>query len=270
MKKFLTRTLTALIFVAIVITSILAGKIYAFLLFGFFIGAILFETKKLFKFKNNFSLVLYMLLAILFYFLSVFGSQQFTPTQWGALMLVFLFSTFIVVSTNNLKLSGFIAHTGLFFYVTIPFIFYLRIFDFSEIIYKNHYIIPIVIISMIWINDTASYILGMLFGKQKAFPKISPGKTWGGYIYGFIASILSIVIFWAIIKEVPLLHLILFSIISFIFGSVGDLIESSLKRKAELKDLSKILPGHGGVFDRFDSFIFALPFITLLILTLYF
>ncbi|MGI6718044.1 MAG: phosphatidate cytidylyltransferase [Bacteroidales bacterium] len=269
MKNFLIRTATSIVFVIIVIASILGGKVFAFLLFGFFIGTIFFESRKLFKFKNNFSLILYIILSLLFYYISVYGSNKLTPTQWGALILIFLLSAFIVVSTNNLNISNLIAHTGLFFYVTIPFICYLRTFDLSVELYNNHNIIPITIIGMIWINDSSSYISGMLFGKRKAFPKISPGKTWGGYILGFLTSIVVMIMFWAIVNEISLIHCILFAIISYVFGSIGDLIESSLKRKANLKDLSKILPGHGGVFDRFDSFIFAIPFLTLLILTLY-
>jgi phosphatidate cytidylyltransferase len=124
--------------------------------------------------------------------------------------------------------------------------------------------LPVCIIFSIWINDTMAYIVGSLIGKTP-FSKISPKKTWEGTIGGAILAILIIGFLFPLLAEkyfYPFAqHKIWFVIAALcaILGTIGDLFESKLKRRANVKDSGTIMPGHGGFLDRFDSLLFAAP-----------
>lgn len=111
-----------------------------------------------------------------------------------------------------------------------------------------------------WINDTAAYLVGSQIGKTKLFPRISPKKTWEGSIGGGIFTIILAGILGYIFEEQSVFVWLGLGGIVVIFGSIGDLIESMLKRSFEVKDSGTLLPGHGGFLDRFDAFIFLIPF----------
>jgi len=111
-----------------------------------------------------------------------------------------------------------------------------------------------------WINDTAAYLVGSQIGKNKLFPRISPKKTWEGSIGGGVFTlILAASLSW-LFEEQSMIEWIILGGIVIIFGSIGDLIESMLKRSYKVKDSGTLLPGHGGFLDRFDAFIFLVPF----------
>ncbi|WP_276504358.1 phosphatidate cytidylyltransferase [Terrimonas pollutisoli] len=125
---------------------------------------------------------------------------------------------------------------------------------------NNGFLIPMLIIFSIWINDTMAYIVGSLIGKTP-LSKISPKKTWEGTVGGVILAVTVITFFLQ-----PLLYwkyLLAISLIAAIAGTFGDLLESKLKRMAGVKDSGQIMPGHGGFLDRFDSLVFATPFVWL-------
>jgi phosphatidate cytidylyltransferase len=125
-------------------------------------------------------------------------------------------------------------------------------------------ILVILIIASIWINDTMAYIVGSLIGKTP-FSKISPKKTWEGTIGGIILAIvvMSLISYFAA-SQFDWDNIEIFAsiaAIASITGTIGDLLESKLKRMADVKDSGKILPGHGGFLDRFDSLLLATPFV---------
>ncbi len=120
-----------------------------------------------------------------------------------------------------------------------------------------------------WVCDTAAMFGGRAFGGKKLWPRVSPGKTWSGSIAGVIGAIATIPLLNVIILErlgiaLPLAQGLLFGLVLGIIGQVGDLVESLFKREAGLKDSSALIPGHGGVLDRFDSLYFILPVSTAL------
>ncbi len=116
------------------------------------------------------------------------------------------------------------------------------------------------ILFSIWICDSAAYFVGKAVGKHKLAPKVSPKKTWEGAIAGFVAGAASAVFFASLLlPEFPTLHAIMIGSIVGTIGQAGDLAESLLKRDAGVKDSSRILPGHGGFLDRFDSILFVMP-----------
>ena len=119
---------------------------------------------------------------------------------------------------------------------------------------------------IVWTTDSGAYIFGRMFGKHKLAPRVSPNKTWEGSIYGslFGTVICSI---WAWFFPIPGFSGILMVLVTLflsVVGQFGDLVESALKRYYGVKDSGKILPGHGGILDRFDSLMFVLPVLHLL------
>jgi len=117
------------------------------------------------------------------------------------------------------------------------------------------------IMLLIWANDVFAYFSGKLMGKNKIFPHISPNKTWEGTIGGVVSALLwgvvSYYMWWVVGYE--LWQWVLLGAVCAVFGIIGDLIASMLKRSLKIKDTGNILPGHGGLLDRFDAFIFAVP-----------
>lgn len=118
------------------------------------------------------------------------------------------------------------------------------------------------LLGTIWICDSAAFFFGTALGKHKLFPRISPKKSWEGAIFGFLFAILSMILFQKIfVNFLSINTAVALGIIIGVFGQVGDLVESLLKRDAGVKDSSNLIPGHGGIFDRFDSLLFSAPFI---------
>ena len=130
---------------------------------------------------------------------------------------------------------------------------------------KNIYspLFPCAIIFSIWINDTMAYIVGSFIGKTP-LSKISPKKTWEGTIGGALLCIIVISLLGYFIpdaKSIAVKHWVIIAAICAIFGTLGDLLESKLKRLANIKDSGSFMPGHGGFLDRFDSLLIATPFV---------
>ena len=128
-----------------------------------------------------------------------------------------------------------------------------------DTVYSTYFTVSMVV--AIWICDSAAYIFGMKWGKKKIFPRVSPNKSWVGSMAGLVSSF---VVFyglhmWDILPDLTLLDMAVLSIITGFFGQAGDFAESLLKRDVGVKDSGKLLLGHGGVLDRFDSITFASP-----------
>ena len=121
----------------------------------------------------------------------------------------------------------------------------------------------------IWICDSAAYFYGKAFGKRKLFEKISPKKTWEGSAAGFISAVISFSLFaYFLLPEFSSLHAAVIGAIIGVIGQYGDLAVSQFKRDAGVKDSSNILPGHGGILDRFDSALFSFPVILIYLIVL--
>jgi len=120
------------------------------------------------------------------------------------------------------------------------------------------------IFATIWICDSAAFFGGTALGKHKLFPRVSPKKSWEGAVFGFIFAVGTM--FFAKVLVLDFLSwktVIVLGVIVGVFGQIGDLIESLIKRSANVKDSSNLIPGHGGIFDRFDSLLFTAPIIFL-------
>lgn len=137
---------------------------------------------------------------------------------------------------------------------TAALIFLRQFYGQSEMLYTQGGFLILAMFASIWICDSAAFFIGTAFGKHKLFPRISPNKSWEGAVAGFVFSIITMIAARALIVDfLSMTDTIIIGIIVGIFGQMGDLVESMIKRDAAVKDSSSILPGHGGIFDRFDS-----------------
>jgi phosphatidate cytidylyltransferase len=122
--------------------------------------------------------------------------------------------------------------------------------------------ILLALILMIWIVDTVAYFVGMRFGKKRNITPVSPKKSREGFIAGGLAPIIVVFILYVSgFSKIPILHMVLIGIAAGIFGQLGDLLESMLKRFCKVKDSSRLIPGHGGMLDRTDSILLAGSFL---------
>ncbi|MBD2713600.1 phosphatidate cytidylyltransferase [Microvirga sp. STR05] len=150
-------------------------------------------------------------------------------------------------------------------YVSLPMSL-LNVVAFNEQGYDYRRILALLL--LVWSSDIGAYAAGKSFGKHKLAPKISPGKTWEGAIGGFL---LTLAMGWALgylLPELSLTYRLVVAGVVAVFGPLGDLAESMLKRSVGVKDSGRIMPGHGGLLDRFDAFLFILPVLALLQLLL--
>ena len=120
-------------------------------------------------------------------------------------------------------------------------------------------ILVIGILFIIWISDISAYAVGRSIGKNKLMPSVSPGKSWEGFIGAGVLCVAASFVFFKFLGVLSLQQWMVCAVLIWFFGSIGDLVESKMKRYIGVKDSGTILPGHGGVFDRIDSWLFASP-----------
>jgi phosphatidate cytidylyltransferase len=118
------------------------------------------------------------------------------------------------------------------------------------------------ILLLVWANDTGAYFAGKAFGKHKLFARISPKKSWEGSIGGTLLALVIATVLGIYFTDLQSWHWYCMDVIVVITGTYGDLVESMFKRSLEIKDSGNSIPGHGGFLDRFDSFLFCVPFVT--------
>jgi phosphatidate cytidylyltransferase len=114
---------------------------------------------------------------------------------------------------------------------------------------------------IVWVYDSMAYLVGSMFGKHKINEKISPNKTWEGFTAGAIFALVMGVLNAVIFQEPDIVNWLIIAAIVVAFGTLGDLFESKIKRKLNVKDSGSVLPGHGGLLDRLDSLLFVIPVI---------
>jgi len=269
MKGLLRRASTALIFVVVMLGGLYGGYYSFILLFAAITALCLWEFlymtidhgKKrdwLRRFLGTtFGLTPFLLAALIH--LKVIPMNDNFIIITALLFFPFIFMAFIyeliAQSDTPFKNVAFIV-LGMV-YIGAPF----ALLDFIAFEGDTFYANTIFgLLLMTWMNDSGAYIVGSKIGKTKLIPRISPNKTWEGSIGGVIVTYLTALVLSYFFPEKNIQDWFVLATIVAIFGSVGDLIESMLKRSVGVKDSGDLLPGHGGVLDRFDAFIFLLPF----------
>ena len=143
-------------------------------------------------------------------------------------------------------------------FVIIPFCFFTAM-AFMGTGFNFHF--PLAFMLMLWANDTGAYIFGVRFGKHKLFERHSPKKTWEGFFGGLATGLIAASLISAQVGDLTIMQWLSVSLIIGTAGTFGDLFESMLKRSMSIKDSGSLLPGHGGLLDRFDGLLFAAPLV---------
>ncbi len=226
------------------------------------------------------SVIMGSLLPVAFYYQLISAS----PVSAFILLIGLLFAfpsislMFEIFSGRKNALLNFSASIAGIFYISLPLISMIIIRNFNIIAeslptsrfdffatwnYDDFAWLVLLVLSAIWICDSAAYFGGRAMGKHKLFERVSPKKTWEGAAWGFVGAVAgSYFIGQAMLPEHPAFLTIIIGIVAGTFGQIGDLGESLLKRDAGIKDSSNIFPGHGGFLDRFDSVLFVFPILT--------
>jgi len=212
--------------------------------------------------------------AILLYISNAFHFNESFFTSLSYELLAFKFaliigSMLIFTSALFFRKENFVRDSlftlGGVIYTVLPFSL-LNLIVYSADTDENFDPLPILgIIFLIWSNDTFAYLGGSLYGKNKMIERVSPGKTWEGTLTGIVITFALSFLFDTLICPLPGYLWLILGICVPILATIGDLIESKLKREAGVKDSGSIMPGHGGILDRFDSLIFVAPFAYLIL-----
>lgn len=256
MSNLITRSITGAIFVFVVVASILYNHISFGILFLLITILGLKEFYSLAKNKlvkpNTFLGIITGLVVFSATYISIFYSE---PKYYYVVILAVAAIFIAELYRKNEKPFDNIAIT-LFgvVYVALPFslLNYLYAID-------NKLVLSILI--FIWASDSGAYIFGSMLGKRKLFERISPKKSWEGSIGGALTAVGAAYIISMYFTTYDFLHWSIIAVLAVIFGTLGDLVESMYKRSINIKDSGTILPGHGGILDRFDACLIAIPVI---------
>lgn len=260
-KNFITRSLSALIYTVVIVSSVLFGPRTYELLIVLVSFVCFFEFQRMLKYKNK-GLLLVGLLINLGLMVQAFSIYTGELKDIGVIMALLLGSIAFIIELFSHKSDPYNELGKLFLnlaYISIPFALAIRIPFMSDGEYKPEIVLGIFL--LIWANDTFAYLTGMAFGKHKLIERISPKKTIEGFIGGLVLTYVAGFLFSEFTEVLSRADWFIITNIIGIFGVTGDLVESMFKRKAGIKDSGNIMPGHGGFLDRFDSFIFSVPFI---------
>lgn len=270
MEGLLKRAFTALVFVVVMLGGLYGGRYSFVLLFAIITALCLWEYFGIVLDRHRrrdylrkviglgVGLVPFMLASVVQLDL-VHNSDEFIIVS-SLLFSPFIFTAFIYeLYTGSEQPFTNIAFIFLgMIYIGVPFALLDFIAFDGEYFYANT---VFGLLLMSWANDTGAYLVGSNFGKRRLFERISPKKTWEGTIGGLLITVLLGFVLHLFFDELSLANWLTLSVIVGIFGTLGDLVESMLKRSMKIKDSGTLLPGHGGLLDRFDGFIFVLPFV---------
>jgi len=265
-----TRVTTGAVGIPLIIILSLLGKI-PFLIFVLAIGLIsFFEFSKMMKNKlsytNKFVGYISIALIIINEYITT-NEKTFIDYHIFFLIIIVILTLFELFRNNHSATSNLgatllgILYIGFFSAAIVD----LREFYKESVFtyYQGGYLI-ISILASIWICDSAAYFIGTAYGLHKLLPRVSPHKSWEGSIAGFVFAIVGMIAaHWFLLDFMELRDAIVIGVIVGLFGQIGDLIESLIKRDAQVKDSSSIIPGHGGIFDRFDSLLYTVPVVYL-------
>ena len=259
MSELTKRTVFGSLFVIVVIGSILLDfwAFFAVMLVAVFIGSQ--EVSKLVAKEDNRGLKLMtVIIGTLFYVLSVVFEPYANVIQLMLLLIPILIALFSTkYSFEKITVSCWTA----MFFVALPCVLLMEFYRASALCFEGKYFI-IILFCLIWINDIFAYLTGMAFGKHKLFERISPKKTIEGSLGGLVMTgVVAFLVNHYWLKVWNIWELIGLVIVVVVFGSLGDLCESMMKRQAGVKDSGNVIPGHGGILDRFDATFLAVPFV---------
>ncbi len=276
MKNFITRAITGIIFVVLLAGSFF-DPLLMIVLFALITGMTIWEFTKLVNLREGIQVNRFLCTAagvFLFFAVTAFCAQ-FTPSSVFIPYLITIIYIFVsgLFTRNEDPVNDWAYSMMSQMYIALP-LSCISVIAFREmpgIGVEYNALLPLSIFIFLWANDTGAYITGSLIGRHKLFPRVSPGKSWEGSIGGAVIVLcVALLIAWAdhshLLEDMEVLETGLtteewmgLGIVVVVAGTLGDLVESLLKRTLNIKDSGTILPGHGGMLDRFDSSLMAIP-----------
>ena len=283
MKNFIIRTITGVIFVAAIVASFLRPEAMV-LLFSIVTGMTIWEFTGLVNEREHVTVNRFICTVAgvyFFYAMTYFCSDLYAGVAKSVVFIPYLVTViYLLIAELYLKQEDPVqdwAYTMLSqMYIALPFSL-LNVLAFTAnssgmVVFNT--LLPLSVFIFLWVNDTGAYCVGSLLGRHKLFPRISPGKSWEGSIGGAV-FVLAVAygIGWLDNMEIAdanhtssifagmlsIPEWLVLGLVVVIFGTWGDLVESLFKRTLGIKDSGSILPGHGGMLDRFDSSLLAIP-----------
>lgn len=270
MKNFIIRTITGVLFVAAIITCFLRAEAMI-LLFALVTGLTIWEFAGLVNEREHVTInrMICTVAGVYFFFAMAGYNSGLTPASvfipYLVSIIYLLIAELYLIHDDPINNWAYTMMSQV--YIALPFSL-LNVLAFRSVgpDIQYTYLIPLCVFVFLWMNDTGAYLCGSLLGRHKLFPRISPGKSWEGSIGGGILVMGIAVLIWYLTEQYGVNELSLnafewagLGLTVVIFGTWGDLIESLFKRTLGIKDSGTILPGHGGMLDRFDSSLLAIP-----------
>lgn len=270
-KNLITRSITGILFVAIMVTSFLQS-FNMIVVFALITGLATWEfTGLVNEYKHVNVNRRITTVAGVYFFLAVAGVNS-GAIQTNAVFVPYLLTIIYLFISGLYTKSGDSVNDWAYtmlsqMYIALP-LSTINVIAFRQAadgLNYYYYLLPLSIFIFLWTNDTGAYCTGSLFGKHKLFPRISPAKSWEGSIGGGILVLIVASIMYYIesqgenLSGLNLIEWLGLGLVVVVFGTLGDLVESLLKRTLGIKDSGNILPGHGGILDRFDSSLMAIP-----------
>ncbi|MDR0581466.1 MAG: phosphatidate cytidylyltransferase [Prevotellaceae bacterium] len=267
MKNLLTRTASGIVFIGIMVGCLLGGDIPYACLMLFLLAGMLSEFYELTLGKGKWlQKIIGILCGVSLWAASFYLFKNRSPYSdlWGftGLAMLCFFVLWLLLPVIQLFrkeekpfLTAACVLSGVL-YIAVPL-------SLANFLGANDRPVLLGLFIILWSNDVGAYVFGMLFGKKgkhKLCPSISPKKSWEGLAGGIFIALAAGYALWTLgLLSFELVHVLALSLLIAVFGVFGDLIESMLKRSAGVKDSGKIIPGHGGLLDRFDAALLALP-----------
>ena len=282
MQQLITRTITGVLFVAIVLTCFLRPMSMT-LLFALVTGMTVWEFTGLVNDRESVQINRFICTAAgVFLFFAVTGfCSELTPSSVFIpylVTVVYLFVSGLFTQSDD-PVNDWAYSMMSQMYIALPLaclpVLAFRATPTGEVTYNM--LLPVSVFIFLWANDTGAYCTGSLLGRHKLFPRVSPGKSWEGSIGGcvLVLAVAALIGWWAnngdMKHQLGMAAWMGLGLVVVVFGTLGDLVESLFKRTLGIKDSGNLLPGHGGMLDRFDSALMAIPaaVIYLYTLTLY-
>ena len=266
-----TRAVSAVIFVLLIVGGLLGGPYSFIVLFSIVTLLCLLEFYKMvldrYQRRDRMRIALGIALGLVPHLVAVALLMNWVPTRDELLLailltffpLIFLMFVYELFAGSRHPFENVALLVTGMVYIGAPFAM-LDYIAFRDGRFDWQVVLGVLMLT--WLSDTGAYVAGSLFGKTPLLPRISPKKTWEGFLGGVVLVLASSQLLAELMPVLRHRDWLVLGLLVAIFGPLGDLIESMLKRSMHVKDSGDLLPGHGGILDRFDAFIFLLPFVS--------
>tara|TARA_B100001175_G_C19510374_1_gene643423 strand:- start:1225 stop:2028 length:804 start_codon:yes stop_codon:yes gene_type:complete len=260
MRELYIRGISGLFYVALIIGSVFYDRLHYTIVILIFSGLAMIEFQRLVGHKSYMPIALFILLVYNFYQSKIDSPELLYPLL--SVFMAHLFLIYWLISNREIKL-GYLSKTILsLFYLGMGCFFIIALGGNADHFQSKNVLLFFV---LIWSNNSFAYLTGKQMGKNLLFSRVSPKKTWEGFIGGLVFTLMAAFIFQNFYPERSIVLYIIFALITSVLATFGDLIQSHFKRFANVKDSGSLIPGHGGFFDRMDSAIFVGPWFYLLL-----